>query len=342
MADEKAYRKGNTAAYLVSVLVGGALSVSGIFGVFLLLQAKGRLPPPPIANNICIDEKLRFLRDRPSMAESRNLLVVGSSVAWRSIDAGAMVESAQDLQPLNGGFCSLRINQALYVGDWLLQRLPAVRSVVLVASPFDFEGCESRPAAPFDRASADEYVYGGTSKWPFYLRYFDVLSMLRNAMHISDMRKDPDHAIPLIFDEFGDGPLDTEASKPTLIYGAVGKLDRSCFKALGAFAKRMESSGREFAVVTTPLHPDWKEQFDAHGRIRQELRQSITNALVQTGGTYWDGDAKVPFGKDAFTDAVHLRWSAAGSFSRVVAEALANRREASGAGSLGRAADVSR
>src|SRR5690606_33390515 len=60
--------------YLLAVLAGlvGALALFWLtlFG----LDRSGNLPPPAFSNNLCVDEKLNFLRDHPIHAP--NLLII--------------------------------------------------------------------------------------------------------------------------------------------------------------------------------------------------------------------------------------------------------------------------
>lgn len=311
-------REAHPGAYLAATVAGGLACIASIFGVFLLLDVAGRLPPPPISNNLCIDEKLAFMRDRPAVAP--NVLVLGSSVAWRSVD-GQSLAAVHGVHPVNGGFCGLRMNQAEFVGDWLLDRMPSVRSVVVVASPFDFVGCKVNPRAVFNRAAADEFVYGGAWRWGFYFRFFDPVSMVRNAIHLPDMRSNRDEFDPLVFTQFGDGPL-TNAGQRGLVYGALPDLDPVCFGALGRLARRLSAEGRKLTVVATPLHPDWKAAFDRDGAVRGRFNAAVLAALQGTGMRYWNGDAESPMGGTEFSDALHLRWPSVRTFTRTFARAL--------------------
>jgi hypothetical protein len=308
--------------YLAAVLAGALLFVGGYVGTLLAFAVQGRLPPPPIANNVCIDEKLAFLRDHPPA--SPNLLAIGSSVAWRQFDSATVAAAIPALRPFNGAFCGLRVNQAIFVADWLLDRFESVRNVVLVASPYDFQSCRLTPAEAFDRKAADSFVFEGAWRWGFYLRFFDPVSLLRNVRRIAEMRTNVDPLESLVFTKFGDGPMDTDASRAAPQYGAVSTLDRECFAVLHSFAARLKAQGRSFSVVTTPLHPDWKQRFDPDGQVRASLARAIGASLAQTNATYWDADAAAAMDGSSFTDAIHLRWSAASTFSRKMAEALSH------------------
>ena len=146
--------------------------------------------------------------------------------------------------------------------------------------------------------------------------------MVRNAIYIGDMRSKPASLQPLVFTKFGDGPMDTDLSQPTLMYGALPELDRTCFDALRTLANRLASEDRKLAVVTTPLNPEWKKSFDRDGSLGKPLGQAIAGALQQTDAQYFDGDAKTRMSSEAFTDAIHLRWTAATTFSDTFAQGL--------------------
>lgn len=306
--------------YLVVLLTASIATVAAFFCLLLALERTGHLPPPPIANNICIDEKLAFLRQHPP--EVPNVLVIGSSVAWRHFDGAAVVAAAPGTRPLNGGFCGLRANQTVFVANWLLDRLPTVRDVIMIASPQDFETCRMHPAALFDKEGADSFVFANAWRWSFYFRYFDPASLVRNMQRVAAMRANIDPINSLVFTRFGDGPLDTTASKATLEYGEVRGFDPSCFIALQSLARRLASEDRRLVVVNTPLHPEWKRRYDPQGTLLRSLEGNVLAALVGTNGHYWDGDSVAPMEAQAFIDGIHLRWSAVRVFSEALARAL--------------------
>ena len=306
--------------YILSVLCGGVTALAVFSGMLLFLDRTGHLPPPPIANNICIDEKLAFMRQHPP--QDPNLLVVGSSVAWRHFDGAVITAMAPGSRPLNGAFCSLHANQAVFVANWLLDRLPSVREVVMIASLHDFEACSMHPAAVFDKGAVDNYVFGHAWRWSFYFQFFDPVSLLRNTRQIAAMRNHADPLHGLVFTRFGDGPLDTTASAPTLEYGEVRGFDPACFAALRSLAERLASENRRLVVVATPLHPEWKRLHDSNANVRVRFERGALASLEGTGGEYWDGDVAAPMKSQAFLDAIHLRWSAVRRFSETMVRAL--------------------
>src|SRR6185437_14416731 len=86
----------------LATLGGMAIALLTLFWLSLAaIKALGLLPPPQLSNNLCIDEKLAYLRAHP--IEQPTILTVGSSVAWRNIDSAAFREASDGRSmPLNG------------------------------------------------------------------------------------------------------------------------------------------------------------------------------------------------------------------------------------------------
>lgn len=303
--------------YIVSMLGGVLGALVTFYLVLLTLHATDNLPPPAFSNSLCIDEKLSFMREHP--AESPNLLVIGSSVAWRHVDSATVARDSPGTRPLNGGFCGLHANQAVYVANWLLDRQPTVRQVLMIVAPQDFAECQKKPSAVFDREDVDKFVYGGASRWPSYLQYFSPISLIGNARRIKDKRANLIELDPLVFTAFGDGPLKTATSVDGLGYGRPEPLDPTCFKAVQSLAIRLQQEGRQLMVVSTPLHPDWKTREDKNGTFLVNFDTKLREILKITNARYWDADAQWTPVRASFTDAIHLRWSAAQDFSAALA-----------------------
>ncbi|HCA66090.1 MAG TPA: hypothetical protein DEP73_18415, partial [Pseudomonas sp.] len=144
-ADQRRIRAG----YLLGMFAGLFGMLGGFAALLAWLNHTDNLPPPAFSNSLCVDEKLHFLRHNP--IADPNLLIVGSSVAWRHVDGDVLIEQTPGLRPLNGAFCGLHANQSTYVANWLLDREPSVRQVVMIVDPLDFAGCWKVPDAVFDR-----------------------------------------------------------------------------------------------------------------------------------------------------------------------------------------------
>lgn len=306
--------------YLLSLFVG----LGGAFGLFMGLLAyldhSENLPPPAFTNSLCVDEKLKYLREREGT--DPNLLVIGSSVAWRHVDNTIVRNQSSAIEPLNGAFCGLRANQSTYVADWLIDREPSVRTVVMVVDPQDFSGCAVARTDVFSREDADQYVYEQASSWPYYLRYFEPRSLLRNAMSVKTQRGTTEHWDPLVFNAYGDGPLNPDGDRG-LHYAAAEPLDERCFAALSSFARTLHLEGRSLLLVSTPLNPEWKTRYDPNGALLETFDQRLLAALHGTPARYWNADRYWKAPADAFVDAIHMRWPAAQQFSVALAQNIA-------------------
>lgn len=301
--------------YLACVLAGMFGALVAFYGALLVLQSTDNLPPPAFSNSLCLDEKLMFMREQP--AGSPNLLVVGSSVAWRHFDGATVArQSKGSIRPINGGFCGLHANQSVFTANWLLDRLPTVQQVVMIASPQDFAECSVNRQAVFDRQDVDDYVYGGASQWPYYLRYFSPISLMGNARRVKGQRANQVELDPLVFTAYGDGPLNTAQSVEGLTnYGQPEPLDPVCFQALESLAQRLQKQGLAFTVVTTPLHPIWKAREDPSGAFINNFHLRLAKSLEGTNARYWNADSEWKTANTSFTDGIHMRWSAVQEFS---------------------------
>lgn len=306
-----------SAGYLSGIAGGSAFVLLGFFALLQLLGATGHLPPPALTNSVCIDEKLRFLRNAPDL--DPNLLIVGSSVAWRGIDSIALQEAAAPgTRVLNGAFCGLHANQTRFVADWLLGHFTAATTVLMPVVPEDFTDCTGTTAALFDTRDADAYVFGRAWPWPFYFRYFVPASLLRNATRIAAQRDNRIPLDPLVFTRSGDGPLDTTVSRDTLGVGAMPEFDAACFAALHDMAAGAAGAGRRLTVIDMPIKPEWSRRYDPDGRVHDLFLARVRSALEGTGGQSWDAPAHDALPDAAFTDAIHLRWSAVPGLSRLI------------------------
>jgi hypothetical protein len=304
--------------YLVTVAcsAGGTLLLYLVF--LLMLNATGNLPPPAITNNVCLDEKLEFLRNNPTIKPET--LVVGSSVAWRNFSGAELPSQSVDARPLNGGFCGLHANQIGFSTRYLLHRYQTVRDVVVILAPQDVETCKVRRAV-FDTADVDAYLSGKTWPYTYYLRYFDPVSLVRNALTIARQRSGYDAFDSVMLDPFGGSPLITTLSKRSQ-YGAYPGSDPACFRSLTALAQFVEGSGRRFLVVISPRDPTWRTNFDPQDIVGSNFRRSIASATAGTGGKVWDANHDLDMPTADFIDAVHLRSTGARLFSANLARVL--------------------
>lgn len=314
--------------YLATV-GGTALVLVVLFGIGLAaINRFGFLPPPQLSNNLCMDEKLAHLREHP--IDRPTILTVGSSVAWRSIDS-AIIREASDGQsmPLNGAFCGLKMNQTAFAADYLLGHYPSVRSVVLIFAPEDMAQCSTTNPDVFQPQDVDNFVFRREMAFGFYLKYFDPLTLAKNALIVRAIRNGTLPLDAMTMNRYGDAPIDTDVSRKDLVYDAFAPPDPVCLSSLRKFARDIKAQGRQLIVVTMPLSPAWKASHDPNGEIMQDLTRQVQMAIAGADAIFWDANHDFPMDPSSFTDAIHIRWSAAKIFSRalVLATGLGSPRD---------------
>jgi len=306
--------------YSRALAIGATAGLATLCAIYLTLNLIGHLPPPPLSNNYCVDEKLAFLRENPP--KHPNFLTIGSSIAWRNIDSSVLVDAGSDIRPLNGGFCGLQVHQAAFVSRWMADHWPSIEQVLLIASPLDYYNCDQRGKV-FDPVDAAAFIFEEAPAWRFYLRYFDPISLARNVKRqVHDRAQARILGITRELTSHGDGPLRTDRNRG-LFYGPVSRIDDRCLAALRSLAIELDDESRRFMVVTMPMHPDWLVRYDPDGSLRRRFSRSIEAALKDTGAIFWDAGGEPVLDRHAYTDAVHVRWPAA----RVLTEAIVRRLE---------------
>ena len=304
--------------YLLALAIG-ALGVIVLFACALVgLDSVGRLPPPQLANNLCVDEKLRYLQassafDAPSFQPA--VLAVGSSVSWRTFDGEAVDRaSGGRVQSFNGGFCGLKMNETAFTTRYFLDRYPSVREVVTIIAPQDMTDCRNARAQLFDPNDADDYIYGDAWVFPLYLKYFDPFTFIKNVVRMKRAFR-----WGVAFDRYGGLPIATEEHQTRLVYGKLDAYDPSCFAALRGLANELRAEGRRLVVASMPMHPGWLDRYDPERQRMPQFERRIDEALADTGATYWR-PKHFALERDDFVDAIHIRWSAAQDFSRALVE----------------------
>lgn len=315
--------------YIVALLVSVACCFALYYAALLSLKATGNLPPPAFSNSLCTDEKLSFMREHPS--SSPNLLAIGSSVALLHFDGATIARLAPGTRLLNGGFCGLSANQSVFAANWLLDRQPTIKHVVMLLAPQDIAGCRAKATQFFDRHDVDAFVYEGRSPWLYYMRYFAPRSLLRSAQTVKAQRANLIPFEPLVFDSYGAKPLATELTRD-MSYGLPSAIEPQCLEAIRSLGQRLRSEGRRLTLVTTPLHPDWQAEVNQAGPYLKEFDQSLQALSQSIGARYWNAAAEWVTPRASFTDAIHLRWSAAQQFSAELSRQVLKERTATDQG----------
>jgi hypothetical protein len=286
---------------------------------FAGLRIAGDLPPPIVTNNLCFDEKLHWMSHQLPTKDA-DLLVFGSSVAWRHFDGEKAVESGFAKSPFNLGFCGLRMSQTAFVTKYFLnkEKFRSPLQVIIIASPQDFEGCNDREERVFLESDVDKTVFSSSRSLAAYLRNVDALAFVRNAIFVKAMRSGTIALDPLVFTNYGDGPLDTGQSRG-LTYGHIQNLNQPCFSALTDIAKRLTDQNIKTIFVLNPVNPRWISEYDPDRRILNDVRVRSARALRGFDVLIWDASESSLFSVSDFVDAFHLRWSAVRRFTAAMA-----------------------
>ena len=305
--------------YLFSVSGTMLILLSAYVGSLAVLARAGVLPPPPLVNEFCADEKLQWLRNH--MPPHPDLLVVGSSIAWRDVDSAAFVAHDPRVRPVNGGMCHAEVNQSNFVTRFLLDHMPSVKTVVLVLVPQDFTDCTKTRTRLFDPEVATRYVFDHDWSYGFYLNRFDPTALARNVHEIRRLQNGTDRFDSMEMTRYGDGPLRITGNRG-LMYGTVSGRDPACVAALHSLAIAVAAKGKRLFVAMAPLNPDWVKRYDPTGTRRAGLLNAIHTALAGTGADFWNGTRAFKSTPDDFTDAIHINWPAAKRYSALMAKAL--------------------
>ncbi len=241
------------------VLVGGLTAV----GVAIAHFAPGNMPAPAISRLVHMDEKLRFIRERPALDPT--ILAVGSSVTWRQLAGGVFDAVAGGAGGfLNGGTALLQVHQTRVMSRFYLDHFPNVRTLLVLVGLPDFSDCTIQPEHLVAQKDAARYTF---NDWPaayFYFRYVSPQRYLRTAMRL------PERRTPLIgdlyLDAHGSGPLQVpDTMKRGLRYGKIAR-DPACVAALNGLVADTEARGVQLVLVFAPIHPDYRAGYPAeHG-----------------------------------------------------------------------------
>src|SRR5258706_8918387 len=139
--------RANPRSFNIALIGLCLLTALGFSGTLVVLDLQNRLPAPPLTGTACIDEKFMFLHGAD--LSSTNLLAVGSSVTWRNLDFAVASQLNPNLRPINAAPCYLYIDQTAYLGAFLVERMPLVRTLITVVAPRDFEQCLEADTAFF-------------------------------------------------------------------------------------------------------------------------------------------------------------------------------------------------
>lgn len=307
--------------FAYGMIAGFATFIAGLLAGYgtLAVGWPSSMPAPAISRLVHLDEKLRFLRERPRL--DPRILAVGSSITWRLLDGAAFASAAHGrLNFLNGATGALKIHQTADLLGFYLAHFHHVETVLILTNQEDFSDCTQEPAAMFDHRGAAEYVFGDWPSVYFYFRYFSPQRYLRTASTLAS-RRQPLQG-DLYLDSYGSGPVIVPASKQRgLRYKPVDP-DPTCTKDLVALSHQLAARKLHLVVVFPPIHPDYRKKYP------QVIAWTRRTVAQLTAATAADNTQVVPlyddprFAAEDFYDAYHLQWPGAQRLSAIIAAAM--------------------
>ncbi len=292
------------------LLLGG---LGGLATGHVVLGRLHLLPAPPLAATWCIDEKFAALRDAP--LDDRTLLAVGSSATWRNLDMALLEQRLPGTRAYNGAPCYLHVDQTAYLTEFLLQRMPDVKTVLTVLAPRDFEACPDEATAFFDERLGAAYVDGQVPRWLPYLTGFRPLYLAREVV---DLRR----GRPLGPEDVASDGLGSEILRAPQEWRPPPEFDEACYDGLARLEATAAARGARLVVATLPVMPEWGAAFDPGGAQVEAWTRRMAATLQQPGTLLIDG-RRLGWGDTAFADPVHLLYPHHRAFTDFVARAVA-------------------
>jgi hypothetical protein len=301
----------------VAVAMLVALVVIAIPASFLCwAHSQGRLVAPALSGNVCFDEKVRFLRNRPS--KECDVLVIGSSMALNNIDSEAMLKHLRPgTRLLNAGAWNMKIGQTRALLECLLQ-VYRPRSILFLCGPMDFYLTEF-PSDFFDAAEVTNFIKGSSYWVPVFLRHFDLKYYVKWSFSILQDRSSRNGYFSVMFDRWGSIPL--TISFPNVSWPRwslkveLEKVDSTQYDELARIADLVRNRGINLICIQPPMRRD-SVPVDATAAVDEHWRH-LERILASRGFHLWNLSA-MGLSDDYFCDYSHLNARGAPIFSEIL------------------------
>jgi hypothetical protein len=100
------------------------------------LNPIGDLPPPNLSNSFSLNEKLRFLRDKPKDAE---VIALGSSMTLNNLNSEVLVKALGTNKYLNAGAWGASFTDNYQLLKVLGQTYPSMKTLIISSNLIDFQ-----------------------------------------------------------------------------------------------------------------------------------------------------------------------------------------------------------
>ncbi|MGF1548375.1 MAG: hypothetical protein ACFCUG_13725 [Thiotrichales bacterium] len=287
-----------------------ALGFSAIAAAHWVLARGDLLPPPPLVANPCIDSKLAFLAR--TELDKAAIVAVGSSTTWRNLDM-RVFERRLGKAALNAAPCYLHIDQTAVLAEFLVTRLPALETLLVVVHPRDFDTCHPGEREFFNPWLLGAYLDGWIPQWWPYITGLRPFYLVKHVL--AQRKSQRDGGIPLVADGLGSEALAaTNGWNPELI------LDEQCFEGVERLAALAQENTFELVLVLLPHEAQWRNEHDPTGA---RLDAWATRLTAMAGASVRVVDTRdLAWARERFADPVHLLAPYVAPYSEIVAARL--------------------
>jgi hypothetical protein len=305
----------------IAVAALAALAILGVpASFFFWAYSQGRLVAPALSGNVCLDEKVRFLRDSPT--KQCDVLVIGSSMALNNIDSEALLKHLPaGTRFLNAGAYNMKISQTRALLDCLLA-VYRPRSVIFVCGLMDFNRTPG-PTQFFDTNEVIHFINGSSAWVPTLLRHFDLQYYIDWSFRIPQIRSTRKDYFSVMFDACGSIPL--EISFPKVderrwnLKVDPQQLDPAEYEELARVADVVRSKGLNLICIQPPMRRGSVPVGSATAVDEHWRRMERT--LASRGFHLWNLNA-IGLSDEYFADYSHLNERGVVPFSEMVGREL--------------------
>jgi hypothetical protein len=301
-------------AALAALLVVGAPAL-----FFFWAYSQGRLVAPALSGNVCLDEKVRFLRNSPT--KQCDVLVIGSSMALNNIDSEAMLKHLPlGTRLLNAGAYNMKISQTRALLECLLA-VYRPRSVILVCGLMDFN--KTGPTPVLDSPELIQFINGSSSWVLVLLRHFDLQYYVKWSFRILQSRSSRKDYFSVMFDAWGSIPL--EISFPKVderrwnLKVDPEQLDPAEYEEFARVADVVRNKGLSLICIQPPMRQG-AVPVGATAAVDQHWRR-MERVLGSRGFHLWNFNA-IGLGDEYFADYSHLNERGVVPFSEMLGREL--------------------
>ncbi|MBV6404655.1 MAG: hypothetical protein IT228_12615 [Flavobacteriales bacterium] len=285
-----------------------ALAIPGAY----LWTLRETVPAPRITNNIALNEKLAFVRER--FPDGVDVLAVGSSMTLNNLASAGVVAHFGTERYVNAAAWGLGAAELPVLGTLLTDRLRP-HTVLVATNLMDFRSAGRQLGT--DSAAMARYLDGG-SRWAGHLRHWDAPYLLRQAEANRIRFHDPGNYEYLGFDGHGGATLDVPAARIDRARfneapPSADQLDEARYAAFAGFARWLHDRGVRLVVLQCAYRdglrtPAVDALQRAHtGRLR-DLLEPLGHTVIDANAHRWpdslyvDGSHLGRAGAARFTD----------------------------------------